>query len=1368
MPKVDPNTQAHLDWMGFVQPHGLVVSAPALVRAGAILNRNDVDGQELLKGCVEERVFGSIEEPEPWLPNFESFAGSVLGWKFSPKVFARASDAKDDIPELVVTFPEYGETLQPDYAIRHWPAPTNGGPKWQLLIRTVGPNQAFDAQERGKGTLEATTHGRMERLLRATGVSAGLIFNGRGIRLISAPRGESSGWLDFLVRDMVQTAGRPIVAAMRLLLSQSRLLTLPQDQRLVALLKESREYQNVVSERLAEQVLHALYELVRGFQAAHYHSKGTLLRRELEESPDTVYRALLTVILRLVFLLYAEQRDLLPNDETFVKFYSLAGLHDRLREDAAQYPDTMDQRFGAWAQLVVLFRMIHDGAKSGEMELPPRQGALFDPGRFEFLSKLPVSEGTKDAEEASVPFVPNGTVYRVLEKLLVLDGEKISYRALDVEQIGSVYETMMGFRLETATGISISIKAAKKNGAPSTIDLEELLSESPAKRRKWIQDRTDRKITDRINRSVRDAETIDGIYAALEPVIEKNATPDRVPGGSMILQPSQERRRSGSHYTPRSLTEPIVRKTIGPVMDDLRDKSNGYLTPDQILEIKVCDPAMGSGAFLVEACRQLGDALVEAWQASGSHLEDLSGEDEVIAARRIVAQRCLYGVDRNQVAVDLAKMSLWLVTLAKDEPLTFVDHALRHGDSLLGLTREQIEGFHWRAGEKRFAAGMEAMKAMEHLARVAEIRERIRTAGPEVPQSELKEWWISAEHELGNVRLLGDCVLAAFFKGRSAKERKAALSAYAESILDPDSDGQPNPLDSLRHAEKPLASFHWEIEFSEVFDRDLPGFDAIVGNPPFAGKNSLIAANADRYPEWLRTAHAESHGNADLAAHFFRRSFALLREGGNLGLVATNTIAQGDTRSTGLRWICTHGGEIYDATRRLPWPGLAAVIVSVLHIHRGTWLRHRSLDAAMVPAISAFLANGSTHEDPARLVENEDKSFVGSFVLGMGFTFDDTDNKGVASSVSEMQLLIDLSPKSKEAIFPFIGGEELNSSPTHAHRRFVINFWDYPLCRDPNRHRSWFKASEKLQRKWLRGGIVPYDYPRPVAEDWPELLEIVRTKVQPTRKGLKAKDRRERWWQYGRRTPGLHRAIEGLDRVLAISQTGKYASFCFLPTGMVYGHTSIIFPFDMNSAFCVLQSRLHESWIRRFCATLEDRLRYLPSDCFVTYPFPRAWKNHPRLEEAGKTYYGFRASLMTKRGEGLTKTYNRFHDRHDYAPDIVQLRELHDLMDAAVLDAYGWDDIPTKCEFLPDVGIEEGSPAKRHWRYRWPDGVHDQILGRLIELNAKRTEESRASQESHQSRDEPSQIPPRGEELEVQPRESSVLDSSPLFGLPDP
>ncbi len=811
MAKLDPEILAHLEWIGFVRPTGLVVSAPALVRAGAILDRRDTEGQRLLRARVEERAFDPKEGLVPYLPDFRAFAESVLGWSFSPKGYAGTAESPVP-PELEAPLPDYGETLRPDIAVRE-PEPKDGASPWQLLVHVLEPGEDFDRVVRGNGQLEASAHGRMERLLRQTGVPAGLLFNGRALRLLSAPRGESSGWLDFRVADMVQTAGRPISTALRLLLGQTRLLSLPRAQRLAALLEDSRKFQNEVSERLAEQVLHALYELLRGFQAAHDASKGELLRQPLAKHPDEVYRALLTVILRLVFLLYAEERDMLPEDETFLRYYSLAGLYERLREDAALFPDTMDQRYGACAQLLVLFRMTFDGAHCGTMRLPRRHGALFDPDRFPFLEGRPSAGARQIHERIEPPLVPDGTIYSALEKLLVLDGERISYRALDVEEIGSVYQAMMGFRLNTATGRSVAVRAQKKWAAPTTVDLDALLAEPRDKRKKWLEDRTGRRFGDTVHRAVREAATIDDLHAALNPVIDRGASPDLVPSGAMVLQPSEERRRSGSHYTPRALTEPIVRTTLEPILARLRDPAGRPPRPAQVVDLKVCDPAMGSGAFLVEACRQLGDALVEAWHAHGEVPAIPPDEDEVVFARRLIAQRCLYGVDRNPVAVDLAKVSLWLVTLAKDHALTFVDHALRHGDSLVGLSRRQIEAFHWKADAPRFQAGFETMRVREHVAKVAGLRKRIREADESFSDGELRDLWEGAQIDLGKVRLFGDLVLASFFEGENPKERERKRSEYAAAVVNSDADRYRGWLDDLRRAEKPLAPFHWEIEF---------------------------------------------------------------------------------------------------------------------------------------------------------------------------------------------------------------------------------------------------------------------------------------------------------------------------------------------------------------------------------------------------------------------------------------------------------------------------------------------------------------------------------------------------------------------------
>jgi N-6 DNA Methylase len=318
--------------------------------------------------------------------------------------------------------------------------------------------------------------------------------------------------------------------------------------------------------------------------------------------------------------------------------------------------------------------------------------------------RLSVANRTQISSDAFRTFGPPSAAFLALEKLLVLDGERISYRALDVEQIGSVYETMMGFRLEMATGRSAAIKAQKKQGAPIAVDLEALIAQPAAKREKWLQDRTDRNLTDTLKKALAATATVEDLHAALLPVIDLAATPDLVPIGAMVLQPSEERRRSGSHYTPRALTEPIVRTTLEPILAQLRGAAGRSARPAQILDLKVCDPAMGSGAFLVEACRYLGDALVEAWHTHGEVPPIPRDEDEVVFARRLIAQRCLYGVDKNPVAVDLAKVSLWLFTLAKDHALTFLDHALRHGDSLVGLSRKQIEAFHWEADAPRFQA----------------------------------------------------------------------------------------------------------------------------------------------------------------------------------------------------------------------------------------------------------------------------------------------------------------------------------------------------------------------------------------------------------------------------------------------------------------------------------------------------------------------------------------------------------------------------------------------------------------------------------------------------------------------------------------
>lgn len=485
----DREIYAHKEWLGFLQPVGLVVSPPALVAAQAVINRNVVELQQRLLTNVEtlqaESTYG--------ISDFSAFTVDVLGWQ--PEDLVESPD------DLAVSLPEYGEVLRSTYAVPDPDRKVGGAGTgsstqayrdgWLMLVQVIPSRTDFDlVTEDSKSTgWHASPQAKFERLLREKEIPVGLLCNQTQLRLVYAPRGESSGHLTFPVQAMCEVTGRLILGAMEMLLGADRLFNVKSDRRLVALLQNSRKYQNEVSTKLSEQVLDALWELLRGFQTANEAANDRLLNDIAQTDPQHIYGGLITTLLRLVFLLYAEDEGLMPQDSIYTRNYSVTGLYDRLREDAGNYPDTMDQRYGAWAWLLSLFRLVYDGGSHAELYLPARHGQLFDPDEYAFLEGRSRHTSYTESELIEPPRISDGVIHHVLQRLLVLDGERLSYRALDVEQIGSVYEAIMGYEVKQATTPAIGVWSKPKGTKTSVtvvVSVDEVLKTKPNDRAKYL------------------------------------------------------------------------------------------------------------------------------------------------------------------------------------------------------------------------------------------------------------------------------------------------------------------------------------------------------------------------------------------------------------------------------------------------------------------------------------------------------------------------------------------------------------------------------------------------------------------------------------------------------------------------------------------------------------------------------------------------------------------------------------------------------------------------------------------------------------------------------------------------------------------
>ena len=461
---------------------------------------------------------------------------------------------------------------------------------------------------------------------------------------------------------------------------------------------------------------------------------------------------------------------------------------------------------------------------------------------------------------------------------------------------------------------------------------------------------------------------------------------------------------------------------------------------------------------------------------------------------------------------------------------------------------------------------------------------------------------------------------------------------------------------------------HWPLAVPEVMERG--GFDAIVGNPPFLGGQKLTGAMGDNVRDWFVNILAEGRrGSADLVAYFFLRAFSLLNGRGTVGLIATNTVAQGDTREVGLDRMVDSGFTITRAIQSRSWPSQSATLefAAVWGTRDAVSPRTAMVcDDAPVARISSLLEPAGRAEGrPERLAENSGIAFQGCIVLGKGFVLEP----------EEAREWIAEDPRNAEVLFPYLNGEDLNSRPDCSASRWVIDFG---------------------LREFR--GVETYRLP----------FSRVVERVKPQRESVKVDYRRKYWWRFAAWAPSMRKAIADLDEALVIALVSKTAMPARVPTGQVFSHKLAVFATDRFTDQAVLSSSLHLMWVMRYSSTMRTDLNYSPSDVFETFPRPEPTAE---LEAIGRTLDAERREIMLRRGLGLTRLYNLVNDpglKAGADPDVDRMRAIHVELDAAVAAAYGWEDLDLTHGF---------HTYRKMTRWTVPPATRVEILDRLLEEN---------------------------------------------------
>lgn len=1225
--------------------------------------------------------------------------GELLEWGKVPGVQAQS-------PNRVVTVTAQGALRDAD--------------RIGALVHVIDPVDSL--RQTPNDLWAATPIDRLEALLRSNEVRIGIVTDGRWWGLVHAADGimTASGVVDALTwAEEARTRD-----AFFTLVSRQHIIGGDPAEQIPALFEESVAAAEEITEALGSQVRQAVELLIQSFSESAYeaHSRGR--SDPLPDPTHEVYEAAVTMMMRTVFLLFAEERGLLPSGELFEHGYGVSGELDRLTAESAHGEESLDASALTWHRLLATSRAIFFGASFENLRMPAYGGSLFDPSRFGFLSAT-TEQGTLSIR------VSDRVMFHVLRSIqvVIVNGEarRISFRDIDVEQIGYIYEGLLGYTCVRANEPILGLIG--KPGSEPEMPLEQLETlavDNPDSKkladaiREWLkadQPSADPPSAAALGKALAStveptavsalSQTVDGDRALIQRLTpwlgairrDLRGQPFVVRTGGLLVAETPSRRNAGAHYTPKSLAEEVVLHALQPLCyapgpHQTSDEATWKLrSSDELLGLKVADIACGSGAFLVAAARYLADRVVEAW-ISEDHLNAERRDLHVRALRQVVAN-CLYGADINEMAVEMCKLSLWLVSLDRDQPFSFVDDKVFLGNSLLGLTSlDQLRSLHIDPSRVPVGGRLEIFDVdiSSILDKAVDLRKRLSSEiddddpmrSSAAKRRQLKE----LQRITADLRRIADGVIAAGLPlggkpGRALDEayhdlRLAVKQAYPDGGQAPRSTwldglidrGLTPTVETDYDRWKPL---HWVIEAPDVLV-ERGGFDSILGNPPFLGGKKLSPAYGSDVREWLANVLASGvKGNADLVAFFFLRAADLNADYGTIGLIATNTVAQGDTREVGLDQLMANGLTVTRAIRSQRWPVQSAslefaAVWGTQGPVESTALR--ILDGRPARRITSLLEEeGRVSGLPEKIPQNVGIAFIGVNVNGSGFLL----------SKEEADLMIDADERNARVVRPYIGGEDLNQRPLSDSPRYVIDFVQMPESE---------ARSYGLPFSWLEARAKPY------------------------RLGLKNKPKLQIfWWHHESKALGLRDATVGLDELLAIAVVSKTVMPVRVSANNVFALTCCVFATDSFSDQSILSSVAHQLWAIRYASGMKNDPRYTPSDVFETFPRPQGsdW-----LDRIGRTLDTERREMMLHRELGLTKLYNLVNDpavTNDADSDVSRLREIHVELDEAVMAAYGWS----------DVRLRHGFHSYRQME-RWtvcPE-ARAEIFDRLLEENHQR------------------------------------------------